>query len=108
MARLIGEYVNPFIQLLERPVETLTFTGYAIIMLGIAVLGSSYIIRVGSRVAAATERPYRQGRGPYGEWWGEFGDGWLPPEDWVRDAATVAAVAVVMVWALATVVHMVG
>lgn len=100
--------MNPFIRLLEAPVQTLTLLGYLIIMTGIILLGLSYTLRRGTTLAAATAREYRQGRGPYQEWWGEWGDGWVPPAGWTVDAMKVLGVVTVLVWALATVAYMVS
>ena len=96
---------NPFIQLLERPVETLTLAGYFISMVAIALLGLSYVLREGAMVAILAGRDHRRGAGPYDSWWGEWADGFVPPAAWVLRATKVIFVAVFMLWALATVVY---
>jgi hypothetical protein len=100
--------MNPFIELLERPVATLTLAGYALAMLALTLGGLSYVLREGTKLYVLAEREHRRGSGPYEEWWGDWADGWIPPAAWVVRAWKTALVAILCVWALATVVYMVG
>lgn len=100
--------MNPFIELVERPVETLTLAGYALAMLAITLGGLSYTLREGTKLYLLGTKEHRRGSGPYEEWWGDWADGWIPPASWVIRAWKTAAVGIAVVWALATVAYMVN
>jgi hypothetical protein len=100
--------MNPFIQLLERPVATLTLAAYAVAMLAISLGGLSYVVRKGATIAVLAEKDHRRGMGPLDEWWGDWAGGWIPPGEWVLMVWKVATVTIVILLALATVVHMVA
>lgn len=93
---------NPFISLLQDPIQTLTLAGYATLMLTITLGGLAYTIRVGFKLIVTADRQHRQRN-----WWGTTASGWVPPEEWLADAAKLTIVVALLCWALATIVYMV-
>lgn len=96
---------NPFIELAREPVGTLAWLGYLLLMFGILVLAVPWAVRKSVWLYAR----YRTNRA--GDDWWSFGDhrkGYIPPTGWLAQAFVVCLVLAVAMWALGTVVWMVG